>query len=160
MSTDSDKLYELRNKIIDQKNDFELRMIDFKYDLKKLRVDLTEQQGFTKILRSEVYEIKNDFKSLQKEISIVKQIEQLRTEIRIETSKPIKRIISDIECSFCGKSYGEVENIIIANQESDLAICNECIGFCNQIISEEESKKKVKQQEVELEEQETNLSGW
>lgn len=159
MSTDIEtKLYELRNEFTKYRNKFELMMIDFKYDIRTLRNDLTEQQGFTKILRSVGYEIKKDFELLQREISLVKQIEQLRAELR--SGKSLSSETSEVRCSFCGKSYGEVENIIVANQESDLAICNECIGFCNQIISEEESKKKVKQQEAELEEQETSLSGW
>jgi len=41
-----------------------------------------------------------------------------------------------VRCSFCGKSGNEVERLIAGN---GVAICNECIQLCNEILSDEEN---------------------
>ena len=42
--------------------------------------------------------------------------------------------IQQIHCNFCGKSRGEVDKLIVAN---DAGICNECITLCSNIINKE-----------------------
>jgi ATP-dependent Clp protease ATP-binding subunit ClpX len=42
-----------------------------------------------------------------------------------------------VECNFCGKSRGEVDKLIVAN---DAGICNECIEFCADLLSRERVK--------------------
>lgn len=39
----------------------------------------------------------------------------------------------DVYCSFCGKSREEVRTIVAG---PDVFICDECVGFCDDIISE------------------------
>jgi hypothetical protein len=41
-----------------------------------------------------------------------------------------------IRCSFCGKRGDEVRSIV-AGPTPDVAICNECIGLCAEIIAEQ-----------------------
>lgn len=43
-----------------------------------------------------------------------------------------------MDCSFCGRSKDEVE-VIVAASVQDVAICNECVDICNQVIAEERS---------------------
>jgi hypothetical protein len=159
MSTDIEtKLYELKNEFLKQQHDFKLKMIDFKHDIATLRNELTEQQGLVKILRSVDYEIKKDFKSLQKELSIVKQIEQLRADILL-SGKSTPRVNKAV-CSFCGKNQDEVEKMIVGSPKRSVFICDTCVGCCNELFSDMDFKIKLKQQEEELEEQEINLNGW
>jgi ATP-dependent Clp protease ATP-binding subunit ClpX len=40
-------------------------------------------------------------------------------------------------CNFCGKSRGEVDKLIVAN---DAGICNECIEFCGDLLNRERTK--------------------
>ena len=40
-----------------------------------------------------------------------------------------------IKCSFCGKPSDKVEKLIVGND--DIAICNECVDLCNQILFED-----------------------
>ncbi len=53
---------------------------------------------------------------------------------------------SDLSCSFCGKSQKEVKKLIAG---PNVYVCDECIGLCNDIISEE----------LEKEEQDIGVSG-
>ena len=39
----------------------------------------------------------------------------------------------DTRCSFCGKTYAEVAKLISG---SECNICDECVGICNEILSE------------------------
>ena len=41
---------------------------------------------------------------------------------------------ANLSCSFCGKSQKEVKKLIAG---PSVYICDECIGLCNDIISEE-----------------------
>lgn len=43
-----------------------------------------------------------------------------------------------MDCSFCGRSEDEVE-VIVAASVQGVAICNECVDICNQVIAEERS---------------------
>lgn len=45
-----------------------------------------------------------------------------------------------LHCSFCGKSQKEVKKLIAG---PNVYICDECIGLCNEIISEEMEKDEV-----------------
>jgi len=38
-------------------------------------------------------------------------------------------------CSFCGKDRSAVERLVAGPAGADVAICNECVGLCNQILS-------------------------
>jgi ATP-dependent Clp protease ATP-binding subunit ClpX len=38
-----------------------------------------------------------------------------------------------VQCSFCGKSHEQVEQLIAG---PGIYICNECVGICNQILAE------------------------
>ena len=49
-----------------------------------------------------------------------------------------------VKCSFCGKEQDKVEKMIKANNDSDVAICSECVDLCNQIIFEDKVTKTVK----------------
>src|SRR5712691_1956974 len=42
----------------------------------------------------------------------------------------------DIRCSFCGKRRGEVKGIV-AGQTPAIAICNECVDLCREILDED-----------------------
>ena len=44
----------------------------------------------------------------------------------------------NLSCSFCGKSQKEVRKLIAG---PTVYICDECIGLCNDIISEEAEKE-------------------
>ena len=46
------------------------------------------------------------------------------------------------KCSFCGKPSDKVEKLIVGN--NDIAICNECVDLCNEIILEDKITKTVK----------------
>jgi len=48
---------------------------------------------------------------------------------------------SDLLCSFCGKSQDEVKKLIAG---PSVYICDECIGLCNEIISEEYEKEEAR----------------
>ena len=48
------------------------------------------------------------------------------------------------KCSFCGKPQNKVEKMIKANAKSDVAICNECVELCNEIIFEDKITKVVR----------------
>lgn len=48
-----------------------------------------------------------------------------------------------IKCSFCGKPSDKVEKLIVGND--DIAICNECVDLCNQILFEDKVIKTVKE---------------
>ena len=41
-----------------------------------------------------------------------------------------------VRCSFCGKPRDEVRSIV-CGATSDLAICNECVELCSEIMAEE-----------------------
>jgi ATP-dependent Clp protease ATP-binding subunit ClpX len=43
------------------------------------------------------------------------------------------RNVGDLECSFCGKSHKQVEQLIAG---PGIYICNECVGICNEILAE------------------------
>ncbi len=49
---------------------------------------------------------------------------------------------TDLLCSFCGKSQGEVKKLIAG---PGVYICDECIELCNDIIAEEYEKEEAKQ---------------
>lgn len=38
-----------------------------------------------------------------------------------------------VQCSFCGKSNEQVEQLIAG---PGIYICNECVGICNEILAE------------------------
>ncbi|MCR5719344.1 MAG: ATP-dependent Clp protease ATP-binding subunit ClpX, partial [Lachnospiraceae bacterium] len=42
---------------------------------------------------------------------------------------------SDIKCSFCGKSQGQVRKLIAG--PSNVYICDECVDVCAEILDEE-----------------------
>ncbi len=44
-----------------------------------------------------------------------------------------------MDCSFCGRSEDEVD-VIVAATEQNVAICDECVEICNQVIAEERLK--------------------
>jgi ATP-dependent Clp protease ATP-binding subunit ClpX len=41
-----------------------------------------------------------------------------------------------LRCSFCGKAYVEVQTIVCGPTPS-IAICDECVELCSEIIAEE-----------------------
>ena len=45
--------------------------------------------------------------------------------------------LESIRCSFCGKSGTEVGRIV-AGPTPAVAICNECVALCSQIMAEED----------------------
>ena len=49
----------------------------------------------------------------------------------------------DLHCDFCGKERSEVEKLIAG---SNVNICNECVRLCEQILVDQDDKKKEKQQ--------------
>ena len=52
----------------------------------------------------------------------------------------------DLHCDFCGKERSEVEKLIAG---SNVNICNECVRLCEQILVDQDDKKKEKQQNLE-----------
>jgi hypothetical protein len=40
---------------------------------------------------------------------------------------------ASVRCSFCGKSRGDVEGIV-AGQTPEIAICNECVSLCAELL--------------------------
>ena len=54
--------------------------------------------------------------------------------------------IKDLHCDFCGKERSEVEKLIAG---SNVNICNECVKLCEQILVDQDDKKKEKQQNLE-----------
>jgi ATP-dependent Clp protease ATP-binding subunit ClpX len=55
----------------------------------------------------------------------------------------MEKFSSELFCSFCGKSEEEVEKLI--SGAHGVAICNECIDVCNDILSANEKKKEETQ---------------
>jgi hypothetical protein len=51
-----------------------------------------------------------------------------------QAGAPIER--DALRCSFCGKAYAEV-GIIVCGPTPSVAICNECVELCTDIIAEE-----------------------
>ena len=47
-----------------------------------------------------------------------------------------RRSAESIRCSFCGKPRAEVESIV-AGPTPAVAICNECVALCAEIIAEQ-----------------------
>lgn len=47
--------------------------------------------------------------------------------------------VNRIKCSFCGKAQEEVAKIIAG---PTVYTCNECVGMCNEILSEGEQPKE------------------
>ncbi len=47
----------------------------------------------------------------------------------------------DLRCSFCGKSQREVKKLIAG---PNAYICDDCVALCNEIISEENNRAKIK----------------
>src|SRR5512137_239247 len=45
-------------------------------------------------------------------------------------------------CSFCNKSQDEVDRLIAG--PNNVFICDECVGLCGEIITEERAQKKPK----------------
>ena len=52
----------------------------------------------------------------------------------------------DLHCDFCGKERSEVEKLIAG---SNVNICNECVKLCEQILVDQDDKKKEKKQNLE-----------
>ncbi|MBV8220711.1 MAG: hypothetical protein JO325_19785 [Solirubrobacterales bacterium] len=52
-----------------------------------------------------------------------------------EPSGP-RRSVESIRCSFCGKPRSQVASLV-AGPTAAVAICNECVALCAQIVSEE-----------------------
>jgi ATP-dependent Clp protease ATP-binding subunit ClpX len=44
--------------------------------------------------------------------------------------------LDQVTCSFCGKRGRDVESIVCATTPS-IAICNECVDLCREIMDEE-----------------------
>ncbi len=44
-----------------------------------------------------------------------------------------------MNCSFCGRSEEEAE-VIVAATEQNVAICDECVEICNNVIADERAK--------------------
>lgn len=44
----------------------------------------------------------------------------------------------DITCSFCGKTKREVKTMIVPRDNDKVAICDECISLCNELIAEQQ----------------------
>jgi ATP-dependent Clp protease ATP-binding subunit ClpX len=44
--------------------------------------------------------------------------------------------VAEVSCSFCGKSQRMVDKIIYAGPK--LAICDECVELCNEILADDE----------------------
>jgi ATP-dependent Clp protease ATP-binding subunit ClpX len=51
-----------------------------------------------------------------------------------QSGAPVER--NTLRCSFCGKQYAEVGTIVCGPTPS-VAICNECVELCTEIIAEE-----------------------
>ena len=47
-----------------------------------------------------------------------------------------RRSTDSVRCSFCGKPRGEVASIV-AGPTPAIAICNECVDLCADIIAEQ-----------------------
>ena len=63
-----------------------------------------------------------------------------------------------VYCDFCGKSRDEVKKMIVGNE---VAICNECVDLCSNILNKElevELEKKAETQ-IKLEKNGVN-QGW
>jgi hypothetical protein len=45
-----------------------------------------------------------------------------------------RRSVESIRCSFCGKPRSQVESIV-AGPTPEVAICNECVARCAEIIA-------------------------
>jgi len=45
-------------------------------------------------------------------------------------------VLHRVRCSFCGKRGDEVA-AIVCGQTPDIAICNECVDLCAEIIAEQ-----------------------
>lgn len=54
------------------------------------------------------------------------------------TEAALKREIylDQVKCSFCGKRGRDVE-AIVCGATPDIAICNECVDLCGEIMAEE-----------------------
>lgn len=52
-----------------------------------------------------------------------------------EPSGP-RRSVDSVRCSFCGKPRSQVASIV-AGPTPEIAICNECVDLCGEIISEQ-----------------------
>jgi ATP-dependent Clp protease ATP-binding subunit ClpX len=54
-----------------------------------------------------------------------------------DAHESVPRIDRDrLRCSFCGKAYVEVQTIVCGPAPS-IAICNECVELCTEIVAEE-----------------------
>lgn len=53
---------------------------------------------------------------------------------------PTKQIDKLFICDFCDKTQDDVKQIVAGKRE--VAICNECIDVCNEIIAEDRDKKE------------------
>ena len=65
--------------------------------------------------------------------SLIEITEALKKEYNEKLSKVVgfDSIISELQCSFCGKQVSEVEKLVAGNR---VYICNECITISNEII--------------------------
>ncbi|HWF34807.1 MAG TPA: ClpX C4-type zinc finger protein [Solirubrobacteraceae bacterium] len=52
-----------------------------------------------------------------------------------EDARAAKIDSANLRCSFCGKSYSEVETMICGPTPA-VAICDECVEMCTDIIAE------------------------
>jgi ATP-dependent Clp protease ATP-binding subunit ClpX len=48
--------------------------------------------------------------------------------------------LDQVTCAFCGKRGRDVESIVCATTPS-IAICNECVDLCREIMDEEQSRR-------------------
>jgi ATP-dependent Clp protease ATP-binding subunit ClpX len=51
-------------------------------------------------------------------------------------SRPQPPFLGDVRCSFCGKPGDEVASIV-CGPTPEIAICDECVTLCVEIISEQ-----------------------
>ena len=52
-----------------------------------------------------------------------------------ETAKSSTGPRGSLRCSFCGKNESEVRQMITADADSTIAICDECVRYSYEIVS-------------------------
>jgi ATP-dependent Clp protease ATP-binding subunit ClpX len=55
---------------------------------------------------------------------------------------PTPPTLHEIRCSFCGKPRDEVASIV-CGPTPDVAICNECVELCGEIIAEQTDPGRI-----------------
>lgn len=60
-------------------------------------------------------------------------------------SSPCPKLVKQTACSFCGKGKGDVAKLI---HGPTVAICDECVELCNDIVMDETSASDAAEREV------------